>query len=459
MKVKISAKSFRFYVFLAVLISSSVSLFADNRTENIDLFLVLDKSLSMESKIAAVRQYVDKSIIEGMLIPGDYLTVITFWGEAHVLISGTVGQDKTALEHTINSIQANGYYTDIGNALDELKRVLAEGNYPDHRKYFMLITDGQQEAPPTSKYYSPNGKFNHAFLDNTKTIQEKGWKIEILGIGTETAAAQLAKTLSGGFTSVSGNPTAQELSQKTKDFLGLIQASGVTLGRVGLDGKSDLHVTLTSTGYTDTQKIVVSSLALDLGGGSSTQISGSRTLEVPAKGTPSFTIPVTLPRLSSGNHSGKIIATFAGDKTFSPAVFDVTFAVNGVVLNYLPFFIGGGVLVLALLGLALVLVRRSVNMSRVIFTMTIEGDLKQTNRFTLRQGTDLFVEDTVMGFRPVEKKIESPVARVYFDPSGLHFEVINHQRMPEADGPPNVLGAVVQVKTNAGKQILFKFER
>lgn len=436
---------------------AAAAAFADNRTENIDLFLILDKSLSMQPKIQAVREYVDKSIIQGMLIPGDHLTVITFWGQAHVLLSTTVGSDKAPIENVINSIQANGYFTDIGNALDELKSVLARGNYPNHRKYFMLITDGLQEAPPTSKYYSPTGTFNHAFLDNTKIIQEKGWKIEILGIGTQTAAAELAKTLSGGFASVPSNPTPQELAKATENFLSLLQASHVTLSPVGLHGNSILHLTLTSIGYTTPQTVQLGSVQLETSNAPAATLVTNRSLTVPPKGAKSFDIPVTLPTLPPGGHSGRIVVTFTGNSTFTPAVFDVKFSVNGFVQNYLSYEIGGLVLVVLLLGLALLLVRRSVSQSRVRFTMVIESDLRQSNKFTLRRGDDVLVEDTPMGFRPVEKKIENPVARVFFDPAGLHFEVVNHQRIPSAEVPPNVLGATVHAKTNAGKDVVFKF--
>ena len=437
---------------------AAASVFADNRTENIDLFLVLDKSLSMESKIQAVRQYVDKSIIQGMLIPGDHLTVITFWGQAHVLLSTTVGTDKRPLEKAINSIQANGLFTDIGNALDELQRVLAAGNYPNHRKYFLLITDGMQDAPPTSKYYSPTGDFNHAFLDNTKIIQEKGWKIEILGIGTQTAAAELAKNLSGGVATVPSHPTAEALAKATENLLNLLQASNVGLSPVGLNGASTLHLTLKSVGYTAPQTVRMSSVRLEMSGAPSAIIASDKSLTVPLKGAKTFDIPVRLPTLSPGVHSGRIVTTFAGNTTFSPAVFDVSFSVNGFIRNYLTYEIGGLVLVALLLGLAFVLVRRSVSRSRVTFTMVIEGDLRQSNKFTLRQGDDVLVQDTPMGFRPVEKKIANPVARVFFDPAGLHFEIVNHQRIPSADVPLNVLGSVVLAKTNAGKNVVFKFE-
>jgi hypothetical protein len=56
----------------------------------------------------------------------------------------------------------------------------ARGKWPG--QHVLLITDGIQEAPPTSKYYS-DGSFNHALLENTKTIQKKRLEDPALGLG------------------------------------------------------------------------------------------------------------------------------------------------------------------------------------------------------------------------------------------------------------------------------------
>ena len=436
------------------------SVFADTRTENIDMFLVVDKSLSMESKIGAVKQYIDKSIVQGMLIPGDYLVVIDFWGQAKVLLSTTVGTNKQPIINEVNSIQANGHWTDIGNALDELKKVLNAGDYPKHRKYFMLITDGIQEAPPTSKYYSPNGKFNHAFLDNTKTIQESGWKIEILGIGTETAAADLAKSLSGGFTSVSNNPTAQELQQKTKNFLGLIQASAVRFDPVRSGGKSTLHFNLKSTGYSDAQTVDISSIRLEVPSIGSQEISLASKVTVAPNSAKDFSIPVQIPELAPGEHTAKVTFTFTGNTTFSPAVFNTKLKVNGFVQNNLPYVIGGGVLIVLLVLLAVFLIGRSAKSRKISFVLTIEGDLKQSNKFVLKSGGLIYLQDAMMGFKAVPKVIQNPVATIGFDGSGLRLEILNTTRLsPQESIPASVVGARIHLKTNASKDVFLQFDQ
>ena len=157
---------------------------ADTRTSNIDVVIALDKSLSMETKIGAVEAWVNSSIIDQLLIPGDFLVVVAFYGKAEVIISQQVKDDadKQTLKQKISQVKGNGSFTDIGNALDVVKAQVAERESDGREKYVLLLTDGIQEAPATSKYYSKNGQFNHEFLANTKTIQEKGGPPEQGGI-------------------------------------------------------------------------------------------------------------------------------------------------------------------------------------------------------------------------------------------------------------------------------------
>lgn len=447
--------------------------YADNRTENIDLFLVVDKSLSMAPRIGAVKAYIDKSIIQNMLIPGDWLCVIEFYGEAHVVLASTVGPDKQPLERAVDSIRANGHWTDIGNALDKLRAVIDSGDYPNHRKYFMLMTDGEQEAPPTSRYYSPTGSFNHAFLDNTKTIQEKGWKIEILGIGTHTAAEKLAKSLSGGFAQVSGSPTQAEIAQKAGELLGVIQGSDLEIAPVGSKGRSTLTLHLQSSGYTIAKQVSIDSISLSVPGKPPLTIAKGQTITVPAGSTADLSVPVKITGLPRGEHQARVTVTFSGTTTFSPAVYDTKLHIaGGPSLLELPvvrgltgsisrhgLYWGGGVLlVVALVLLAVVLVRRSTRGSKVTFNLTIEGDLKQVTKFTLKTGAEVLIQDTPMGFRAVTKAITDPVARIVFRGEGLRFEILKPARLKVPTMPTSIMGERLLARTNSGKTIIFHFE-
>ncbi|TFG60955.1 MAG: VWA domain-containing protein, partial [Spirochaetales bacterium] len=251
-------KSFLFCTILAILLSFPMA--ADERSENIDIYIILDKSLSMEEEISAVVEYVNTSILDQLLIPGDFLVIIGFFGDTERIVSQDIKSkdDIEQIKKRINTLKANGRFTDIGNALDILKKTLEDHKDRGRKEYLLLITDGIQEAPKTSKYYSPDGTFNHAFLENAKTIQKEGWKIQILGIGTASAAKEIAATLAGEYTEVPENITAEELSEKTKDILGTIQLKEAPkLLSIGRSGVSEMTFKLASYGYVERKNVYV----------------------------------------------------------------------------------------------------------------------------------------------------------------------------------------------------------
>ena len=94
-------------VALALLLSSQVP--ADTRKENIDVIIALDKSLSMENKIGAVETWVNSFILDQLVVPGDFLTVIPFYGKTDPLISTEIKGDAELLA--------------LNDALDELARI------------------------------------------------------------------------------------------------------------------------------------------------------------------------------------------------------------------------------------------------------------------------------------------------------------------------------------------------
>jgi hypothetical protein len=66
-------------IVLSLLLAVAASSPADKRTENIDMFVVLDRSLSMDrsvngvKKIEAVKAYTASELIGSQLILGDFL--------------------------------------------------------------------------------------------------------------------------------------------------------------------------------------------------------------------------------------------------------------------------------------------------------------------------------------------------------------------------------------------------
>ena len=246
-----------FFCFLSLL--SISGLFADQRAENLEIYLVLDKSLSMVEEIEAVKEYVIEQIIEKIVIKGDYFLLIPFYGSTDNSFNGYISSriELEDLHNRILNIQADGRFTDIGNALNTLRSKIKSEN-KSTRKYMLLITDGKQEAPLNSPFYSPEGSFNHEFLENTKEIQKSGWKIVVLGIGTESAAKEIAKELSAGYSVVSESTTSQEISESIDNFLGILDVS-LFPDKIKLDkaGNAIIEMEISSTGYDEAKDIKI----------------------------------------------------------------------------------------------------------------------------------------------------------------------------------------------------------
>ena len=255
-------------VVLALVLASPI--LADTRKDNIDVIIALDKSLSMQdsNKIGAVKAWVNSFIIDQLIIPGDFLTVVAFYGKTDLVISQAITNDadRAAAKAAIAKIQGNGRFTDIGNALDAVKAQLADKDKDGRQKYVLLLTDGIQEAPPTSRYYSKNGTFNHEFLSNTKTIQQKGWKVMILGIGIDTAAKDLAKELQGSYSEISNKLTPETIMQKAGTLFGMPTIEGpVTVSPIRVDGSSRVSFVLKPSGLAGDVRITVGGLDAQVG--------------------------------------------------------------------------------------------------------------------------------------------------------------------------------------------------
>lgn len=235
---------------LSVLLLAAIALpcFSDTRNEPVDLFLLVDKSLSMEEEIESVKSYVTNTLIQRFLIPGDRLILLGFYGKTELLTNRQLGSEaaKQELSGLVAGIRADGDFTDIGHALDTLKKTLDRERRSDRPVYLLLITDGIQEAPPSSPYFNPDGSFSHRFLENTKEIKREGWSIQILTIGHDPAASaaaqETARLLDADFKEIF-LPEGQELKsgqieEALQESYGSLSAPGAAV--VQQPGEEDL---------------------------------------------------------------------------------------------------------------------------------------------------------------------------------------------------------------------------
>jgi von Willebrand factor type A domain len=435
-------------------------LLADVRTQNIDIVVALDKSLSMEHKIAAVKDWVNSYLIDQVVIPGDYLDIVVFYGKAEVLIHQTIRNDadKAAVKKIISGIRGNGRFTDIGNALDVLKAQIATREKDGRDKYVLLLTDGIQEAPPTSKYYSPDGKFNHEFLANTKTIQEKGWKVMILGIGTETAAKDLGNALSSQYVTITGNLSSGAITQSTAGLFGDVTVQGaVTVAPVGSDGSSALSFTLKpSLTQSADASVTVSRIDARIGSAPPSPIlTTPMTITVKKGQEKQARVPVRFPSgLPGGSGTATLSFAFPPGQGFSPSSFDVSYKVKGwVENNTLPLGAGAVLLVIIIVGLILLL-RRATTGGAVAFLVLVDESPLSETPMSLGPGHEIFLNETEGSFSLISRRNARSLARFFVKDSKLGMGVLKADRFPKlADVPADVRGESFVLKSEDGRKL------
>jgi hypothetical protein len=448
-----------------LMVAFVAGLAADVRKDNIDVIIALDKSLSMEHKIGAVETWVNSYIIDQLLIPGDYLIVVTFYGQADVSISQQVTDDasKQSVKNIISQVKGDGRFTDIGNALDVLKAQIASRETDGREKYVLLLTDGIQEAPPTSKYYSKDGSFNHEFLTNTKTIQEMGWKVMILGIGTDTAAKDLAKELQGSYGEISESPTVESLTQQTGGLFGAIEVQGgMTVSPFAADGASRIAFSLKPSGLQGDASITVSDVTAIIGGRAVTGILASPfTIDVKKDATTRVAIPVAFPA-DMPQGIGVLSFTFASAQIFTPTDVAVTFAVKTWVQSNLVLVIGGAVLLLLIIAAALFLLWRFTKGRPVRFAVVIDDTHVTEEPVSLRTGRELFLMEKDGEFTLAAKRTGKAIARFSVKDGAVVLGVLKQDRFPKLkdpkDVPADARGKSFVLRSERGKNLTMKVQ-
>ena len=168
----------------------------ESRTSNIDIVLLVDKSLSMVDAEAAVKSYIAGEVIGPIVMPGDRLIIETFYGKIDRLYAGTIRSedDKAAIVRSLNTVSPNGRFTDIGEALDRASLDLAELGQPERPKYVLLLTDERQEAPAGTKYYAPDYKFVHPALQYVRRVDMGSFRAITVGYDV---GARIDQTMPG----------------------------------------------------------------------------------------------------------------------------------------------------------------------------------------------------------------------------------------------------------------------
>jgi Mg-chelatase subunit ChlD len=462
---------------LVLLLFLPFCLAADERPEPIDVSIALDKSLSMEEEIDAVKEYVNTHLVDELLIPGDFFLTVAFYGQTEIPVAVKINtdKDKERVKEIVGSLVADGRFTDIGNALDVLGSELEKASDTGRKKYLLLLTDGIQEAPPESRYYSPvKGEINHAFLENTKIIQQKGWKIHVLGVGGDAEALQasreLAEELAGDYSQLSERPTAEEILEKTREFLGSIAVrDGFHLSRIRAGGRGTLSFVLASSGYSEEKEIVVSAVKLALPGTAWREgniLPAPYSLTIQPDSSEQVSIPVRIAgELAAGDYRGTLEFVFAGETRFLPVAAGVDVRVQSRLENYRFWLLAAVlVLVIAIVLLVLLLARgRLAGRGRLRIRLLVDGKPAGGEEawLTLREGKFLFLNDAEESFILSDRRIPDSLARLSVFQERLRFGPLKAERFPKLnlrDIPPDAREHTFTVRNQSGVRKAVGFE-
>lgn len=187
-------RGFHSLLLVAIFGLATHTLASEDRPGTIDEILLIDKSLSMRGAMATVKDLAASDLVESILVPGDRLIVEAFYGKIDRVFAGTIrtDADKQRAAEAIRAVVADGAYTDIGAVLDKASEDLAELGMPDRPKYVVLLTDERQEAPPGSRYVSPDYRLTHPALTYVRKIDRGAFREIIVGLDVAAKVDQAA---------------------------------------------------------------------------------------------------------------------------------------------------------------------------------------------------------------------------------------------------------------------------
>ena len=212
------------FVFAVLFFTCSFFLVAGERTIPVDIFLMIDKSLSMDEpgKFDSLQKWVLDELIEQMIIPGDWVTIYQFYEKPEHILTTTVedAASRRKIYNTVKAIKADGHYTDIGAALDTVQAALDARGSNGRFKVLLLLSDLVQDAPWTSKYRGKQASFKSPFLVEARMVQHDNWYEITLDMDIQDAVVQRTQSLYSDVVANEGLPRTESDQDKA-----LIQGS------------------------------------------------------------------------------------------------------------------------------------------------------------------------------------------------------------------------------------------
>lgn len=191
---------------------------AGERTIPVDIFLMIDKSKSMQEtgKFDSLHTWVRDTLVTEMLIPNDWITVWEFYEEPHELLTFTVNNesDRQKLINIIDNINPDGTFTDIGKALDSIQHSLNKRGKNNRYKILLLVTDLEQDAPWTSKYRGKQESFKSPYLAEARIIKHNNWYEITLDMDIQDKVVKTTKELYSDIVDNTDTPRSEDDQQQ-----------------------------------------------------------------------------------------------------------------------------------------------------------------------------------------------------------------------------------------------------
>jgi hypothetical protein len=231
--------------------------------ENANIILVIDHSKSMDSNFEELKTYILNEIIP-LFQKGDYLFFIRFAGASDVLYADEIKGEESIKEirDIINAGTPDYSYTDIGLALETMfNAFLSVHEKINQKSILFFITDGKNEPPPESKFYTEEYTHQQKFFELAEYRKTHPWKVMVLNIGDSPDARDLSRILDGEHILITSALTSKILSEKIGDFLGHLELIlNTNIGGFGLFGK-DIPYRIEST-YSNNRDITITGIEI-----------------------------------------------------------------------------------------------------------------------------------------------------------------------------------------------------
>lgn len=170
---------------------------AQEKRPGVDIYLLFDKSKSLNDygQISEMKAWVEKNIIDGILMPGDWISIKTFCGNTETLIEIEITDNQSIeqIRNAVKNIKADGYYTDLGLLMDTvIPEIMTKQNNTDRKNFVFIVSDMIQQASPESRYWGKDKYFSHPNLKYMRETKHKFWKDVAVGVNIDEKVNSLS---------------------------------------------------------------------------------------------------------------------------------------------------------------------------------------------------------------------------------------------------------------------------